>query len=69
MGKWIVYRDRKKEWRFRYVARNGQITAVSSESYKRKASAYKALASLMRNGAKAAVFEIGPSGVMEPANR
>lgn len=31
-----VYRDKKGEWRWRMVARNGRIIADSGESYKRK---------------------------------
>jgi uncharacterized protein YegP (UPF0339 family) len=33
------YRDRKKEWRWRIVAKNGRKIAVSSEAYKRKRDA------------------------------
>ena len=29
----VVYQDKKKEWRFRLVAGNGKIIAVSSEGY------------------------------------
>lgn len=42
-----LYRDRKKEWRWRLVARNGKIVAVSGEGYKRKASALKTLNSFI----------------------
>lgn len=29
------YRDKKREWRWKLVARNGRIIAVSGEGYKR----------------------------------
>ena len=33
MGKYEVHKDASKQWRWRYVAANGKIIAVSSESY------------------------------------
>ena len=41
--KFILYRDRKKEYRWKLVARNGRSIAVSGEGYKRKAGALKAI--------------------------
>ena len=32
--KFQVYRDKKGEWRWRFIAKNGRIIAVSSEGYK-----------------------------------
>jgi uncharacterized protein YegP (UPF0339 family) len=40
-----LYRDSKKEWRWRITARNGRIVGSSSEGYKRKS---KAIANLKR---------------------
>ena len=34
-GKLFVYRDRKREWRWRMVGPNGRIVADSGEGYKR----------------------------------
>jgi uncharacterized protein YegP (UPF0339 family) len=34
--KYKVYRDVAKNWRWRFVARNGEIIAVSSEGYKNR---------------------------------
>lgn len=34
--KFQVYRDKRGEWRWRFLAKNGKIIAVSSESYKAK---------------------------------
>ena len=34
---YAVYRDSGNQWRWRYVAKNGKIIAVSSESYIAKA--------------------------------
>jgi uncharacterized protein YegP (UPF0339 family) len=49
--KLTLYRDKKKQWRWRFTAPNGRITACSGEGYKRKAdclagfySLYEALA-------------------------
>lgn len=33
----LFYRDRKKEWRWKAVARNGRIVATGAEGYKSKA--------------------------------
>lgn len=38
-----VYRDRRKEWRWRLKAGNGRILADSGESYSRKRDVYRAL--------------------------
>ncbi len=39
--RFVVYQDRKKEWRWRLVASNGKIVADSAEGYKKKAHAVK----------------------------
>lgn len=39
----IVYKDRKKEWRWRIKSRNGRILADSGEGYKRRISCKLAL--------------------------
>lgn len=44
--KLIKYRDRKKEWRWRIVARNGRKLAHGGEGYKRQADMNKALRQL-----------------------
>lgn len=36
------YRDRKKQWRWRFRAINGKIIAASSEGYRRPGAARKA---------------------------
>jgi uncharacterized protein YegP (UPF0339 family) len=41
--KFDVYQDRKKEWRWRLIAKNGRIVADSGEGYTRRASAFRAL--------------------------
>lgn len=33
MGKFEVHKDSSRQWRWRYVASNGKIIAVSSEAY------------------------------------
>lgn len=41
MTKIEYYKDKKKEWRWRVVARNGNILADSGEGYKNKSGAVK----------------------------
>jgi uncharacterized protein YegP (UPF0339 family) len=50
-----VYSDAKGEYRFRIVAKNGQKVGASSEGYKDKADAEKAVASIKKGAASAAV--------------
>lgn len=40
-GKFQFHKDAQKQWRWRVVAGNGNILAVSSESYKRLGDAKK----------------------------
>ena len=49
MSTFEVYKDKKGETRFRYRAANGEIM-FSSEGYKAKASAMKAIESIKKNG-------------------
>jgi uncharacterized protein len=44
--KWVLYRDKKSEWRWRFVSSNGRTLADSAESYKRIGGATKAIMSL-----------------------
>ncbi len=43
-----VYRDKRKEWRWRLTASNGRILADSGEGYKRKRDCLAALLSQSR---------------------
>src|SRR5262245_14412723 len=56
--KFEFYEDDKKEHRWRLKAANGQVVASSSEGYKAKADAEKAVESIKANAAKAEVVEI-----------
>ena len=56
--KFDLYEDDKKEHRWRLKAGNGQVVASSSEGYKAKADAEKAVESIKANAAKAEVVEI-----------
>jgi uncharacterized protein YegP (UPF0339 family) len=56
--KFEVYEDDKKEHRWRLKAANGQNVATSSEGYKAKADAEKAVESVKTGAAKAEVVEI-----------
>ncbi len=40
--RFIIYRDKKKEWRWHIKAKNGKIIA-HGESYKRRSSVYNVL--------------------------
>ena len=48
---WELYEDKKSEHRFRIKAKNGNVLASSSEGYKKKADAEKAMTAI-RDGAK-----------------
>ena len=41
--RFIIYKDRKKEYRWRLVARNGKIIADSGEGYSNKGNVNKAV--------------------------
>ncbi len=45
--RWEVYKDKRNQFRWRRIARNGQVTGASSESYVKPADAK---ANAMRNG-------------------
>ena len=55
-GNWIfdLYRDKKKEYRWRLIATNGKIICVSSESYKTRRSAEESF-DLVRDNIKKAI--------------
>lgn len=48
MGKFEVYKDKRKEWRFRLRAKNGKIIC-SSEGYKSKQSCLKGIRAVRLN--------------------
>ena len=50
-AKFEIYEDAKKEQRWRLVAKNGKTIAASSEGYKARADAEKAI-QLVKDGAK-----------------
>lgn len=54
MYKFEVYKDKAGEFRFRFRASNGEAM-FSSEGYKAKASAMKAIESIKKNAPEAAV--------------
>ena len=56
--KFEVYEDAKKEHRWKLKAGNGQVIASSSEGYKAKADAEKAVESIKEGAAKAEVVEL-----------
>jgi uncharacterized protein len=41
--KFVVKRDKRREYRWRLLARNGRIIAVSGEGYKRRCDAVKGI--------------------------
>ena len=48
MGRYEIYKDAAKEWRFRLIAKNGQIIAAS-EGYTTKESCEQGIASMKVN--------------------
>ena len=64
MSKFELYKDKKGETRFRFRASNGEVM-FSSEGYKAKASAVKAIESLKKSVATATVEE--PTAAKKPA--
>jgi len=57
MGKFELWKDKKGEWRFNLLARNGQVIAVS-EGYSSKAAAKGGIRSVRVNAPFAKVVEI-----------
>lgn len=45
-----MYRDNKKEWRWRYDARNGETIAVSSEGYINRADCQRGINIMKASG-------------------
>ena len=55
-GKFVLYKDKKGEFRFRLKASNGQII-LASEGYRRRVSALKGIASVQKNARMDIRFE------------
>jgi uncharacterized protein YegP (UPF0339 family) len=55
----LIFQDRRLQWRWTLIARNGRIVADSGEGYASKAHAKRAVASTRRIAATAAVTEDG----------
>lgn len=56
-GKFEIYADKRKEWRWRLKASNGQVIATSGEGYKTKASCENGIASVKKNAPDAKTVE------------
>ena len=56
---YALYKDNKREWRWRYTAPNGNVIATSSEGYRRKIDA-KAGIDLMKQSANAEIEVLPP---------
>lgn len=56
--KFEIYRDATNEYRWRFLAPNGNITAMASESYKNKADCEKALGSLRMEARDASLYDL-----------
>ncbi len=56
-SKFEIRRDKAKEWRWRFIAGNGQITAGPGEGYKRKAACLKAIQRHKEEVAAAVIVE------------
>lgn len=57
MGKFEIYLDHAKKYRFRLVAKNGQIIATS-EGYNSKRGCKNGIESVKRNAVKAELVEV-----------
>ncbi|QDT42534.1 hypothetical protein Pan241w_26190 [Gimesia alba] len=56
---YYIYKDISGQWRWRYVAGNNRIIAVSSESYFNKADCQNAV-EIMRRSWESEVFYLSP---------
>jgi uncharacterized protein YegP (UPF0339 family) len=68
VSKFELYKDKKGETRFRFRAKNGEVM-FSSEGYKARASAVKAIESLKKNVAVATIDDsaLAPKPAAKPA--
>jgi uncharacterized protein len=57
-GKFEVYRDKAREWRWRLRAANGRIIADSGEGYKQRARCLSGLAAVQRVAPAASVVTV-----------
>lgn len=64
-GKFELYKDKAGEYRFRLKAGNGE-NILASEGYKDKASAENGIASVKKNAADKARFEVKESSSGKP---
>ncbi|MBY6346332.1 DUF1508 domain-containing protein [Providencia rettgeri] len=55
--KFVLYKDKGGEWRWRFKAANGNIICVSSEGYSSKQSAQHSIESVKKGMADAPVVE------------
>jgi uncharacterized protein YegP (UPF0339 family) len=65
MSKYLVYKDRAGLYRWRFVARNGQIIADSAESYTTKTACLNGIRIMKTEGGPAAPVEdaTGAAGI------
>ena len=54
--KFHIYKDKKKEWRWKLVARNKNILADSGEGYKDYSTCKRAIFSIMRRAADCDIY-------------
>ncbi len=55
--KFVIYRDKKGEWRWHLKARNGRIVAESGEGYKSKAHCRKMVKKIEMGAFSAEIVE------------
>ncbi len=48
--KFVLFKDKKHEWRWKLLARNGKSIAVSGEGYKRSSAARRAIYRVRASG-------------------
>jgi uncharacterized protein YegP (UPF0339 family) len=59
-SKFELYRDRKKEWRWRLVSSNGNIVADSSEGYRRRDTASASIGRFIKSVQTARIVVVEP---------
>lgn len=58
MARFETYQDNKNEWRWRFVATNGRIIAVSSEGYRAEPDCVNGINLVQNEGPKAPVNRV-----------
>ena len=58
MAKFLITDDKKGEYRWKLISGNGQVIALSGESYKAKDSCVNGIEAIKRDAGTAQVFQV-----------